>query len=171
MGKERKWDEEENERRRDRERWLRAANPKSLFLRFCRTGTKQHLITSQTRVEDGSVVYSATCLTLVCEVIWYRLVQVRQNLKKEKWLEHQKVVQKSPCVLETFEITVFTVFQMHCVADTVIPVDQGQVQRQSVCFQLNVCVLTDIDAFLMKKRKERMKWTTYGSLLGQVSFL
>ena len=38
--KEMKKDEEENERGRDRERRLRAANPKS-FLRFCRTWTKR----------------------------------------------------------------------------------------------------------------------------------
>ena len=34
--------------------------------------------------EDGPVVYSANGLTLVCEVIRYCLVQVRQNLKKKK---------------------------------------------------------------------------------------
>ena len=32
--------------------------------------------------EDGSVVYPANAFTLVCEVIRYRLVQVRQNHKK-----------------------------------------------------------------------------------------
>ena len=32
--------------------------------------------------EDGPVVYPANALTLVCEVIRYRLVQVRQNQKK-----------------------------------------------------------------------------------------
>ena len=74
------------------------------FFWFCRTWTKRYLITSQTRVkrngrihhrtilrmdgpdEDGSVMVRwcirLTRLTLVCEVIRYRLVQVRQNQKK-----------------------------------------------------------------------------------------
>ena len=67
---------------------LRAANPKSLFLRFCRTLTKRYLITSQTRVKRVSQMVRwcirLTRLTIVCEVIRYRLVQVRQNLKKRK---------------------------------------------------------------------------------------
>ena len=80
--KERKWDEGENERGRNRERRLRAANPKSLFLRFCRTWTKRYLITSQTRVKRVSRIHHRTILlrmvrwcirltrlTLVCEVI------------------------------------------------------------------------------------------------------
>ena len=96
---------------------MRAANPKSLFLRFCRTWTKRYLITSQTRVKRVSRIHHRTILmrylitsqtrvkhvsrihhrtilmrtmrmvrwcirltrlTLVCEVIRYRLVQVRQ---------------------------------------------------------------------------------------------
>ena len=55
------------------------------FLRFCRTWTKQYLITSQTRVKRVSRIHHRTILTrltLICEVIRYRFVQVRQNLKK-----------------------------------------------------------------------------------------
>ena len=64
-----------------------------LFLRFCRTWTKRYLITSQTRVKRVSRIHHRiilqwcirlTRLTLVCKVIRYRLVQVRQNLKKKK---------------------------------------------------------------------------------------
>ena len=47
-----------------------------LFLRFCRTWTKRMVLWC----------IRLTCLTLVCEVIRYRLVQVRQNLKKKKRL-------------------------------------------------------------------------------------
>ena len=77
------------------------------FWKFCRTWTKRYLVTSQTRVKRVSRihpsvrwvyirltrltlvckvrwVYPANALTLVCEVIRYRLVQVRQNLKKKK---------------------------------------------------------------------------------------
>ena len=36
--------------------------------------------------EDGPVVYPATRLTLVGEVIRYRLVQVQQNLDKTFWV-------------------------------------------------------------------------------------
>ena len=60
-------------------------NSESLFLRFCRTWTKRYLITLQTRVKRVSRIHHRTILTrltLVCEVIRYRLVQVRQNLKK-----------------------------------------------------------------------------------------
>ena len=70
------------------------------FLRFCRTWTKRYLITSQTRVKRVRQIHHRTIfdllrkmvrwcirltrLTLVCEVIRYRLVQVRQNLKKKR---------------------------------------------------------------------------------------
>ena len=64
---------------------------------FCRTWTKRYLITSQTRVKRVSRIHHRTIprmrmvrwcirltrLTLVCEVIRYRLVQVRQNQKKD----------------------------------------------------------------------------------------
>ena len=62
------------------------------FFWFCRTWTKRYLITSQTRVKRVSRIHHRTILsrwcirltrlTLVCEVIRYRLVQVRQNQKK-----------------------------------------------------------------------------------------
>ena len=98
---------------RNRERRLRAANPKSLFLRFCRTWTKRYLITSQTRVKRVSQIHHRTILrwmvrrmirwsirltrlTLVCEVIRLRLVQVRQNLKKSEtfWCHREKLLSK-----------------------------------------------------------------------------
>ena len=49
------------------------------------------LLTSQTRVKHVSRIHHRTLLwltrlTLVCEVIRYRLLQVRQNLKKKKRL-------------------------------------------------------------------------------------
>ena len=62
-------------------------------LRFCWTRTKWYLITSQTRVKRVSRTHHWTILrwcirltrlTLVCEVIRYCLVQVRQNFKKKK---------------------------------------------------------------------------------------
>ena len=60
------------------------------FFWFCRTWTKRYLITSQTRVKRVSRIHHRTILwcirltrlTLVCEVIRYRLVQVRRNQKK-----------------------------------------------------------------------------------------
>ena len=64
---------------------------KVFFFRFCRTSTKRYLITSHTRVKRVSRIHHLrmvrwciplTRLTLVCEVIRYRLVQIRQNLKK-----------------------------------------------------------------------------------------
>ena len=73
--------------------------PESLFFfRFCWTWTKRYLITSQTRVKRVGQIHNWTILipvhhpwcirltrlTLVCEVIRCRLVQVRQNLKKKK---------------------------------------------------------------------------------------
>ena len=75
-------------------------NPWYIFWGFCWTWTKRYLITSQTRVKRVSRIHHRTggrrmvrwrmarpCirltrLALVCEVIRYRLVQVRQNLKK-----------------------------------------------------------------------------------------
>ena len=55
------------------------------FYGFCRTWTKRYLITSQTRVKRVSRIHHRTMvrLTLVCEVIRYRLVQVRQKPKKD----------------------------------------------------------------------------------------
>ena len=78
---------------------------RKVFFWFCRTWTKRYLITSQTRVKRVSRIHHRTILrmvrwcilrmvrwcirltrlTLVCEVIRYRLVQVRQNQKK-KWV-------------------------------------------------------------------------------------
>ena len=67
---------------------------RKVFFWFCRTWTKRYLITSQTRVKRVSRIHHRTILrlvrwcirltrlTLVCEVIRYRLVQVRQNQKK-----------------------------------------------------------------------------------------
>ena len=71
---------------------------RKVFFWFCRTWTKRYLITSQTRVKRVSRIHHRTILmvrmvrwcirltrlTLVCEVIRYRLVQVRQNQKKKK---------------------------------------------------------------------------------------
>ena len=75
---------------------LKVGHHLNFFLRFCRTWTKRYPITSQTRVKLVSRIYLRTIftprmvrrcirltrLTLVCEVIRYRLVQAWQNLKK-----------------------------------------------------------------------------------------
>ena len=65
------------------------------FLRLCRIWAKRYLITSQTRVKCLSWIHYPTILrrmvrwcirrtrlTLACELLRYRLVQVRKNLKK-----------------------------------------------------------------------------------------
>ena len=84
--KERKKDEEDNERGRDRER--RPPTRTVFFGDFCLTWAKQYLIISWTRVKRVSRIHRQkmvrwcirlTCLTLACEVIRYRLVQVRHN--------------------------------------------------------------------------------------------
>ena len=66
------------------------------FLDFVELEPKCYLITSQTRVKRVSRIHHRnilgmawwciplTCLNLVCDVIRYCLVQVRQNLKKKK---------------------------------------------------------------------------------------
>ena len=99
LRKKRKQDEEENERGRDwdRERRLQASNPRSLFfLSFCRTWTKRCPITSQMRVKRVCRIHHGWCmgirmvpwcirltrLTLVCEVIEYRLVKSNTISKK-----------------------------------------------------------------------------------------
>ena len=53
------------------------------FLRFCRTWTKRYPITSHDKKWSGWCI-RLTHSTLVCEVIGFRLVQVRQNLKERK---------------------------------------------------------------------------------------
>ena len=62
---------------------------KNLFFKFCQTWTKRYLVILQTRVKRARRVHHLmmarwcirlTRLTLVCEVIRYRFVQVRRNL-------------------------------------------------------------------------------------------
>ena len=90
------WERKEVKRKREwtRKRQRKAIagrQPEKSFLRFSRTWTKPSLITSQTRVKRVRMVrwcIRPTRLTLVCEVLQYCLVQVRQNLKKKKKRAH-----------------------------------------------------------------------------------
>ena len=85
------WERKEVRRGGDRERRLRAANPKSLSLRVCRTWTKRYPITSQTRVKRVSRIHHRpsgcirlTRLTLVYTA-WFKSDKIS---KKDKVMLH-----------------------------------------------------------------------------------
>ena len=91
---------------------------RKVFFEIFRTWTKRYLITSQTRVKRISRIHHQTIfikmvrwsirllrLTLVCEVIRYRLVKVRQNLKKATVFaqSHLKKPLRAPQTLNGFQ--------------------------------------------------------------------